>query len=166
VRIKSLDLNGFKSFVDRSRLEFTDGITAVVGPNGCGKSNVVDALRWVMGEQSPRRLRGRGMEDVIFVGSEGRAGVGMAEVILTIDNADGSAPPAYASFSEIQIARRLYRGGESEYLFNKAPCRLRDICATSRTSSATPASAPRAIRSWSRGRSPRSSRPSPRSAAS
>jgi chromosome segregation protein len=127
VRIKSLDLNGFKSFVDRTKLEFPDGITAVVGPNGCGKSNVVDAMRWVMGEQSPRRLRGKGMEDLIFVGSEGRAAIGMAEVILTIDNADGSAPPAYASFSEIQIARRLYRGGESEYLFNKTPCRLRDI---------------------------------------
>jgi len=127
VRIKSLDLNGFKSFVDRTKLEFTDGITAVVGPNGCGKSNVVDAMRWVMGEQSPRRLRGKGMEDVIFVGSEGREAVGVAEVVLTLDNTDGSAPPAYASYSEIQIARRLYRGGESEYLFNKTPCRLRDI---------------------------------------
>jgi chromosome segregation protein len=102
-------------------------VTAVVGPNGCGKSNVVDAMRWVMGEQSPRRLRGKGMEDVIFAGSEGRAPVGMAEVVLTFDNSDGAAPATYASFSEIQIARRLYRTGESEYMLNKTPCRLRDV---------------------------------------
>ena len=127
MRLKSLELHGFKSFVDRTTVRFQPGITAVVGPNGCGKSNVVDAMRWVMGEQSPRRLRGKGMDDVIFAGSEGRAPVGMAEVVLTLDNSDGAAPPAYAAFSEIQIARRLYRTGESEYLLNKVPCRLRDV---------------------------------------
>jgi chromosome segregation protein len=127
VRLKSLELHGFKSFIDRTTVRFRPGITAVVGPNGCGKSNVVDAMRWVMGEQSPRRLRGKGMEDVIFAGSEGRAPVGMAEVVLTFDNSDGSAPPIYSAFSEIQIARRLYRSGESEYRLNKAPARLRDI---------------------------------------
>jgi chromosome segregation protein len=127
VRLKSLEVNGFKSFVDKTAIRFRPGITAVVGPNGCGKSNVVDAMRWVMGEQSPRRLRGKGMDDVIFAGSEGRAAVGMAEVVLTFDNSDGSAPPTFSAFSEIQISRRLYRSGESEYLLNKAPCRLRDI---------------------------------------
>jgi chromosome segregation protein len=127
VRIKSLELNGFKSFVDKTRIDFKDGITGVVGPNGCGKSNIVDAIRWVMGEQSPRRLRGKGMEDVIFVGSEGRAPVGMAEVSFSFDNSDGAGPPEFAAYSEIQIQRRLYRTGESEYLINKTNCRLRDI---------------------------------------
>jgi chromosome segregation protein len=127
VHLKSLELNGFKSFVDKTAIRFQPGINGVVGPNGCGKSNVVDAMRWVMGEQSPRRLRGKGMDDVIFAGSEGRSAVGMAEVTLTFDNSDGSAPPAYAAWNEIAICRRLYRTGESEYLLNKAPCRLRDI---------------------------------------
>jgi len=127
VRIKSLELNGFKSFVDKTSVAFEPGITAVVGPNGCGKSNVVDAIRWAMGEQSPRRLRGRGMEDVIFSGAEGRSQVGMAEVALTFDNAAGDGPPAFSAYSEIQISRRLYRTGESEYLINKTLCRLKDI---------------------------------------
>jgi len=127
VRIKTLELNGFKSFVDKTRIDFKDGITGVVGPNGCGKSNVVDAMRWVMGEQSPRRLRGKGMDDVIFAGSEGRAAIGMAEVVLTFDNTGGGAPPAFAAYAEIQVARRLYRTGESEYLLNRTPCRLRDV---------------------------------------
>jgi chromosome segregation protein len=127
LHIKSLQIQGFKSFVDKVVFEFQPGITGIVGPNGCGKSNVVDAMRWAMGEQSPRRLRGKGMEDVIFAGSEGRAALGMSEVVLTFDNASGTAPPTYASFSEIQISRRLYRSGESEYLINKVPCRLRDI---------------------------------------
>ncbi len=118
MRIKSLELNGFKSFVDRTAIKFGPGITGIVGPNGCGKSNVVDAIRWAMGEQSPRRLRGRGMEDVIFGGSEGIAPVGMSEVILTFDNTDGAGPPAFSAYREIQIARRLYRSGESEYLLN------------------------------------------------
>ncbi len=127
MRIKFLELNGFKSFVDKTSIAFEPGVTAVVGPNGCGKSNVVDAIRWAMGEQSPRRLRGRGMEDVIFGGSEGRSPVGMAEVVLTFDNSAGDGPPAFSAYSEIQIARRLYRTGESEYLLNKTPCRLKDV---------------------------------------
>ena len=127
MRIKSLQLHGFKSFVDRTVFTFDDGVTAAVGPNGCGKSNVVDAIRWVMGEQSPRRLRGKGMDDVIFAGSESRPPIGMAEVVLTFDNSDGRAPAEYAAYSEIQITRRLYRSGESEYQMNKATCRLREI---------------------------------------
>jgi chromosome segregation protein len=127
LRIKSLQINGFKSFVDKTAFAFQPGITAIVGPNGCGKSNVVDAIRWAMGEQAPRRLRGKGMEDVIFAGSDARAPVGLAEVVLTFDNADGLAPPEYAEYAEIQVSRRLYRDGESEYLINKTPVRLRDV---------------------------------------
>ena len=127
MRVKSLQIHGFKSFIDKTLFHFRPGITAIVGPNGCGKSNVVDAMRWAMGEQSPRRLRGKGMEDVIFAGSDSRTPIGMAEVVLSFDNAEGTAPPAYASFSEIQISRRVYRSGESEYLINKVPCRLRDV---------------------------------------
>jgi len=127
LRVKSLEIHGFKSFVEKTVFAFQPGITAVVGPNGCGKSNVVDAIRWCMGEQSPRRLRGKGMEDVIFAGAEGRPALSMAEVVLTFDNASGTAPPAYAAYSEIQVARRLYRSGESEYLINKTPVRLRDV---------------------------------------
>ncbi|MCA9513051.1 MAG: AAA family ATPase, partial [Myxococcales bacterium] len=127
MRIKSLQLHGFKSFVDRTLFTYDDGITAVVGPNGCGKSNVVDAVRWVMGEQSPRKLRGKGMEDVIFAGSETRPPIGMAEVVLTFDNRDGTAPEPFTTVPEIEIARRLYRSGESEYRINKQACRMRDI---------------------------------------
>ena len=127
VRIKSLQIHGFKSFVDKTLFNFRPGITGIVGPNGCGKSNVVDAMRWAMGEQSPRRLRGKGMEDVIFAGSESRAPIGMAEVVLAFDNSEGIAPAAYAQFSEIAVSRRIYRSGESEYLINRVPCRLRDV---------------------------------------
>lgn len=127
MRIKSLQLHGFKSFVDRTVFSFDDGMTCVVGPNGCGKSNVVDAIKWVMGEQSARKLRGKGMDDVIFAGSENRPPIGMAEVCLTFDNSDGQAPAAYAAYSEIEVSRRLYRSGESEYLMNKAPARLKDV---------------------------------------
>lgn len=127
MRIKSLQLHGFKSFVDRTVFSFDDGMTCVVGPNGCGKSNVVDAIKWVMGEQSARKLRGKGMDDVIFAGSENRPPIGMAEVCLTFDNSDGQAPAAYTAYSEIEISRRLYRSGESEYLMNKAPARLKDV---------------------------------------
>ncbi|PIR16334.1 MAG: chromosome segregation protein SMC [Deltaproteobacteria bacterium CG11_big_fil_rev_8_21_14_0_20_49_13] len=127
MRLKSLELIGFKSFVDRTVITFDAGITSVVGPNGSGKSNVVDSIRWVMGEQSAKHLRGHDMSDVIFNGSEARPATGMASVFLTFDNADGRAPAEYASYSEITIGRRLYRSGESEYYINKVPCRHKDI---------------------------------------
>jgi chromosome segregation protein len=122
--LKRLDLFGFKSFADKTSFEFEPGITLVVGPNGSGKSNVADAIRWVLGEQSVKALRGGKMEDVIFAGSEKRKSLGMAEVSLTIDNTSGGFP---LDFQEVTITRRLYRSGESEYLINKVPCRLRDI---------------------------------------
>ncbi len=127
MRIRSLEIAGFKSFADRVVLSFDRGISAIVGPNGCGKSNVVDAIRWVMGEQNPRHLRGASMEDVVFNGTESRPALGMAEVVLTLDATDGRVPPDYAGHDEIQIARRLYRSGESEYMINRVPCRLRDV---------------------------------------
>ena len=127
MKIKRIEITGFKSFVERTFLDFDDGITSIVGPNGCGKSNVVDAIRWVMGEQSARNLRGRLMEDVIFGGSESRKPLGMAEVNLIMDNTSGLAPAAFREYAEIQVTRRLYRNGESEYLLNRTPCRLLDI---------------------------------------
>jgi len=127
MRIRRIEILGFKSFVDRTVLEFPPGVTAVVGPNGCGKSNVVDAIRWVMGEQSAKNLRGRQMEDVIFAGSEGRRSLGMAEVSLVFSTDDGRVPAKYLNYSEIQVTRKLYRDGESEYSLNKTPCRLLDI---------------------------------------
>ncbi len=127
MRIKRLELLGFKSFVDPTVIDFDAPICGVVGPNGCGKSNVVDAIRWVMGEMSAKSLRGRSMEDVIFNGSEKRPALGMAEVSLTFSTEDGIAPPEYAGFTEITVARRLYRSGESDYLINKVPGRLRDV---------------------------------------
>ena len=127
MRIKSLQLQGFKSFVDRTTFTFKDGVTAVVGPNGCGKSNVADAVRWVMGEQSARRLRGKAMDDVIFGGSANRPPIGMAEVVLSFENSAGKAPAENAEYAEIEICRRLYRSGESEYLINKSPVRLKDV---------------------------------------
>ncbi len=127
MKIKRIDILGFKSFVDKVSLDFQAGITAVLGPNGCGKSNIVDAIRWAMGEQNAKNLRGRSMEDVIFGGSESRRPLGMAEVSMTFSNEDGRAPAAYREFSEIMITRRLYRNGDSEYLINKTPCRLLDI---------------------------------------
>src|SRR3990172_6810392 len=127
MKIKTLEAIGFKSFVDRLHLTFPEGITTIVGPNGCGKSNVVDAVLWAIGERSAKHLRGRLMEDVIFGGTEGRKPLGMAEVSLTLSNEDGTAPREYAEYSEITVTRRLFRSGESEYLINKIPCRLRDI---------------------------------------
>ena len=127
MRIRSLEITGFKSFGDRTVLAFDRGLSAIVGPNGCGKSNVVDAIRWVMGEQNPRHLRGRTMDDVIFAGTESKLPVGLAEVVLTLDNSDGRAPAPYHGFTEIQVGRRLYRSGESEYLINRIPVRLRDV---------------------------------------
>ena len=127
MKLKSLEAIGFKSFVDRLHLSFPGGITTIVGPNGCGKSNFVDAVLWAIGERSAKHLRGRLMEDVIFNGTDGRKPLGMAEVNLTFTNEDGLAPEEYGQYSEITVTRRLYRSGESEYLINKVPCRLRDI---------------------------------------
>jgi chromosome segregation protein len=127
MRLKRLEMAGFKSFVGRTVIDLNPGITAIVGPNGCGKSNIVDALRWAMGEQSARHLRGHQMEDVVFSGSESLAPTGMAEVSLIFDNEDGRGPVEYSNFSEIMVTRRLFRSGESEYAINKIPCRLKDV---------------------------------------
>jgi chromosome segregation protein len=127
MRLKKLEISGFKSFFEKAVIEFPEGITAVVGPNGCGKSNVIDAIRWVMGEQSVKQLRGKSMEDVIFSGTNGKAPLGMAEVSLTLANDNGSAPEELKDFTEINLTRRLYRSGESAYLLNRQPCRLKDI---------------------------------------
>ncbi|MBM4283431.1 MAG: chromosome segregation protein SMC, partial [Deltaproteobacteria bacterium] len=127
MKIQRLDIQGFKSFADRTSIRFGEGITGVVGPNGCGKSNIVDAIRWAMGEQSARMLRGGSMQDVIFNGSDVRGPMGMAEVTLAFDNDGRGVPPEYAHVGEIQVTRRLYRDGESEYEINKTPCRLKDV---------------------------------------
>jgi len=122
--LKRLEIQGFKSFADKVELEFNPGITVVVGPNGSGKSNVVDAIRWVLGEQSAKTLRGLRMDDIIFSGSTSRRPLGMAQVSLTLDNTSGIFPLDY---NEVTVTRRLYRSGESEYLINKVPCRMKDI---------------------------------------
>jgi len=127
MRIKRLEIKGFKSFPDRTVLDFKPGITSVVGPNGCGKSNVMEAIRWVMGEQRVRTLRSKKMEDVIFNGSEARKPVGMAEVRLVLFCEDGAAHPSMAEYQEIMITRRLFRDGDSQYELNNIPCRLSDI---------------------------------------
>lgn len=127
MRIKQLEIIGFKSFPDKCRIEFPPGISAVVGPNGCGKSNIIDAIKWVMGEQSIRQLRGKSMGDVIFAGSGKRPPVNMAEVSLTLSNDGTASLDVLDLYTEIMITRRLYRSGESEYLLNRRPCRLKDI---------------------------------------
>ena len=121
---KRLEMQGFKSFADPAVIEFHEGVTCIVGPNGSGKSNISDALRWVLGEQSPKMLRGGKMEEVIFSGTASRKSRGMAEVTLVIDNSTGILPIDY---NEVAITRRMYRSGESEYLINNNQCRLRDI---------------------------------------
>src|SRR5438034_10886193 len=127
MRLKSLEMIGFKSFAQRTIVELNPGITAVVGPNGCGKSNIVDALRWAMGEQSARHLRGQQMEDVVFNGSDSLPATGMAEVSIVFDNEDGRSPAEHSNFTEIMVTRRLFRSGESEYAINKVSCRLKDV---------------------------------------
>ncbi len=127
MRLKKMEITGFKSFVDRSAIQFPAGVSAIVGPNGCGKSNIVDALRWAMGEQSVKQLRGKSMEDVIFAGTDGRPALNMAEVSLTLANENGDAPEELRDFTEIMVTRRLFRSGESVFLVNKRPCRLKDI---------------------------------------
>ncbi|MFI5229238.1 MAG: AAA family ATPase, partial [Gemmatimonadales bacterium] len=124
MRLTKLELQGFKSFADTTEMIFNPGVTAIVGPNGCGKSNVSDAVRWVLGEQRARLLRGAKMEEVIFQGSSARRAVNVAEVSLHFSNEDGTLPVA---FKEVVITRRLSRSGESDYFLNRAPCRLRDI---------------------------------------
>ena len=141
MRIKQLELLGFKSFKHKTTLTFPKGITAVVGPNGCGKSNIVDALRWVLGEQSAKHLRGQEMSDVVFAGNDGSAPLGMADVSLLLENPASPGPLANGNhehngahengtepdWAEVMVSRRYFRSGDSEYLFNKVPCRLRDI---------------------------------------
>jgi len=127
MRLKRLEMIGFKSFAQKTVVELNPGITAIVGPNGCGKSNIVDALRWAMGEQSARHLRGHQMEDVVFSGSDSLPATGMAEVSIVFDNEDGRSPAEYSNFSEIMVTRRLFRSGESEYAINKTDCRLKDV---------------------------------------
>lgn len=127
MRIKKLELIGFKSFKDRTVIQFDAGITGVVGPNGCGKSNIVDGLMWVMGDQSAKDLRASAMTDVIFAGAEGYAPLGMCEVSLTLENDGGPFPAKYLKHSEIMVTRRLHRNGEGEYFINKEPARLKDV---------------------------------------
>ena len=122
--LKSLEIIGFKSFPDKTQLKFSPGITAAIGPNGCGKSNLLDAIRWVLGEQSAKLLRGSKMEDLIFNGTALRKALNYAEVSLTFDRADQYLPLDY---QEIVITRRMYRSGEGEYYLNKTLCRLKDI---------------------------------------
>ncbi len=124
MHLTKISLFGFKSFADKVELSFEPGITAIVGPNGCGKSNIADAVRWALGEQSAKLLRGDRMEDCIFAGNARRKPIGLAEVTLTLTRNEGNLPTDY---EEIEVSRRLYRSGESEYLLNRVPCRLRDI---------------------------------------
>ena len=122
--LKSLEMQGFKSFADKTILEFKPGITSVIGPNGSGKSNILDAIRWVLGEQSMKSLRGSKSEDIIFAGTENRKSLGFAEVQMVIDNSDNALPIEY---NEVVVSRKIYRNGETGYFINKVPCRLKDI---------------------------------------
>ena len=124
MHLKSLELHGFKSFAERTIFEFHEGVTGIVGPNGCGKSNVVDAVRWVLGETSAKALRGGEMADVIFNGTDKRKPLGMAEVTLTMAGCEGTLKLDY---DEVSITRRVFRDGKSEYRINGTLCRLRDI---------------------------------------
>ncbi|MBQ1315755.1 MAG: AAA family ATPase [Erysipelotrichaceae bacterium] len=123
--LKRIELQGFKSFADHTVINFDSAYTGIVGPNGCGKSNISDAIRWVLGEQSARNMRGQTMTDVVFVGAEGKRGVNLAEVTLVFDNTNRYLNTDY---DEVEITRRLFKNtNESEYLINKTPCRLKDI---------------------------------------
>ena len=122
--ISDLKLHGFKSFAQKESLSFGEGITAVVGPNGCGKTNIVDAIRWVLCEQKYSILRSSRMEDIIFNGADGIKPLGVCEVSLTVHNNKGKLPIEY---NDVEISRRIFRNGESEYTLNRTPCRLKDI---------------------------------------
>ena len=122
--LKSIEVHGFKSFANKITFEFHNGITGIVGPNGSGKSNVADAVRWVLGEQRVKQLRGASMQDVIFSGTEVRKPMSYAYVAITLDNSDHQLAVDY---DEVTVARRIYRSGESEYLMNGTPCRLKDV---------------------------------------
>ena len=122
--LKRLELQGFKSFADKTILEFREGITSVIGPNGSGKSNISDAIRWVLGEQSMKSLRGAKSEDIIFAGTQNRKSLGFAEASIVFDNTDGKLPIEY---NEVTVTRKIYRSGESGYFINKTPCRLKDV---------------------------------------
>ena len=124
MRLKKLELYGFKSFAQRTEIVFNEGITAIVGPNGSGKSNIGDAVRWVLGEQSAKTLRGASMQDVIFSGTQTRRPLSYCEVSLIFDNEDHTLPLEY---SEVMVTRRVYRSGESEYFLNRSSCRLKDV---------------------------------------
>src|SRR5574344_1779899 len=122
--LKRIEMQGFKSFADKTVLEFKPGITTVIGPNGSGKSNISDAIRWVLGEQSMKSLRGAKSEDIIFAGTQARKSLGFAEVSIVIDNNDNKLPIEY---SEVTVTRKIYRTGETGYYINKVPCRLKDV---------------------------------------
>ncbi|MFW6089700.1 MAG: AAA family ATPase, partial [Gemmatimonadota bacterium] len=124
MKLERLSLHGFKSFADRTELRFNEGVTAIVGPNGCGKSNISDAIRWVLGEQRASAIRSSKMEDAIFQGTTERRAVNRAEVSLTVTNDDGRLPVAY---DEVEIRRTVFREGGSDYELNRTPCRLKDI---------------------------------------
>ena len=127
MRLKSIKLAGFKSFVDPTTVPFQSNMTAIVGPNGCGKSNVIDAVRWVMGESSAKHLRGESMTDVIFNGSTSRKPISRASIELVFDNSEGRAAGEYAKFAEIAVKREVTREGQSKYFLNGTTCRRRDV---------------------------------------
>ena len=122
--LKRLEMQGFKSFADKTILEFRPGITGVIGPNGSGKSNISDAIRWILGEQSMKSLRGNKTQDIIFAGTQNRKSLGFAEASLVFDNSDGALPIEY---TEVTVTRKIYRSGETGYYINKVPCRLKDV---------------------------------------
>ena len=125
MNFKKVELNGFKSFADKTEIKFDNGVTCIVGPNGCGKSNVADSIRWVLGEQSAKTMRGSNMQDVIFGGTQTRRSQSFCEVTLTFDNSTHMFEDL--DYAEVAMTRRLYRSGDSEYLINKQPCRMKDI---------------------------------------
>ena len=122
--LKKIEMQGFKSFADKTVIELMPGITSVIGPNGSGKSNISDAIRWILGEQSMKALRGTKSYDLVFAGTQNRKSLGYAEASLVFDNSDASLP---IEFTEVTVTRRIYRTGESEVFINKTPCRLKDV---------------------------------------